>query len=96
MPADDWKRIAGRVREEAKRERLSLLAAGIAFWGTLSIFPMLLVVVSVYGLVADPREAAGQLASLTRPLPGPVAHLLVSQLSAACAPERKGSAPISR
>ncbi|MEU6425028.1 YihY/virulence factor BrkB family protein [Microbispora sp. NPDC046973] len=81
VPAKDWKRIAGRVREEAKRERLSLLAAGIAFWGTLSIFPMLLVVVSAYGLVADPRQAAGQLASLTRPLPGPVAHLLVSQLT---------------
>ncbi|MEV7807131.1 YihY/virulence factor BrkB family protein [Microbispora sp. NPDC088329] len=83
MPAQDWKRIAGRVRREAKRERLSLMAAGIAFWGTLSIFPMLLAVVSVYGLVADPRQVADQLASLTRPLPEPVAHLLASQISTA-------------
>ncbi|GAB3147593.1 YihY/virulence factor BrkB family protein [Microbispora hainanensis] len=90
VPLEHWKAIAGRVREEAKRERLSLLAAGIAFWGTLSISPMLLVLVSVYGLVADPREAAGQLASLTRPLPEPVAHLLVAQLSSAVRTGERG------
>ncbi|MEU8192809.1 YihY/virulence factor BrkB family protein [Microbispora amethystogenes] len=95
-PAGQWPAIIRRVREEASRERLSLLAAGIAFWGTLSIFPVLMVVVAVYGLVADPRQVAGQLASFTRPLPPDVARLLVSQLTNAVRAGHRGfGAPLA-
>lgn len=95
-PAEEWRAIIRRVREEASRERLSLLAAGIAFWGTLSVFPSLMVVVAVYGLVADPRQVAGQLASFTRPLPPDVGRLLVSQLTHAVRAGRQGfGAPLA-
>lgn len=38
----------------ADRKKLSLVAAGVAFYMLLSLFPGAAVVVSVYGLVADP------------------------------------------
>lgn len=82
--------VARRVREDVARERLFLLAAGVAFWGTLSIFPMLLAMVAAYALVADPTRVAEHLAALTRPLPPPVARLLAAQLATAIRTGREG------
>src|SRR6185437_3733709 len=47
----------------------SALAAGAAFYALLSIFPALTAVVSVYGLIADPRMVERQIAVLYGVLP---------------------------
>ncbi|WP_188197710.1 YihY/virulence factor BrkB family protein [Nonomuraea sp. SYSU D8015] len=83
MNLHTWLDTAKTIREEATQERLSLLAAGIAFWATVSAFPLMIGVVVVYGLIADPSQVTRQLTPLTRILPEEVADLLVTQLVAA-------------
>jgi len=73
-------RIARGVRAEIRTKNLSLVAAGVAFYGLLAIFPALVAVVTVYGLVADPDRISNQLASVTAAMPGGAADLVTSQL----------------
>ena len=49
-----WGRAVVEAFREANRKGLSLVAAGVAFYMLLSMFPGVAVFVSVYGLIADP------------------------------------------
>jgi len=49
-----WWTILAGTWQRITTDNLSALAAGIAFYALLSLFPTLTAVVSVYGLVADP------------------------------------------
>ena len=55
IPVRGWKDLAARVREQMKADDVPLLAAGVAFYALLSLVPALVVLVSVYGLIADPE-----------------------------------------
>jgi membrane protein len=63
------------------------MAGGVAFFVTLSLFPTLLMIVSLYGLVADASDVRGQLDQL-RFLPHEVRMLLDVQLVALTRTER--------
>ncbi len=75
-----WRDLARGVLAESKEDRITLLAAGVAFYGLLSLLPALLAVVSIYGLVADPDQVEHQITSATRALPPDASHLLATQL----------------
>src|SRR5690606_28946770 len=62
---DVAKRVAGHTRDD----NLTLLAAGVAFYSVLALFPAMVAVVSMYGLVADPAEVSRQIGDLTSALP---------------------------
>ncbi|QXC62434.1 YihY/virulence factor BrkB family protein [Aquihabitans sp. G128] len=79
IPAEGWKDIGARVLKEAKADNVPLLSAGVAFYALLSLFPALVAIVSIYGLVADPSEVSRQLASITQAMPRDAANLLVDQ-----------------
>jgi membrane protein len=55
-----WGHVLLGARERARTERLGLVAAGIGFWATLSLFPTLIVLVTVYGLALDAEEVQRQ------------------------------------
>jgi len=82
-------RLAGAlaVGKEAwargKADNVSLVAAGVAFYAMLAIFPAIIGVVSVYALVADPDQIRTQLKPLIRSLPPGGGDLLVNQLTGA-------------
>jgi membrane protein len=62
------------------KDNLTLVAAGVAFYGLLAIFPALAALVSIYGLVADPQhvmETAGQISSF---IPTEAAKLITDAL----------------
>jgi membrane protein len=65
IPARGWLQIAKRGWKEAKADHVPLLAAGVAFYAFLAIFPALIALVSIYGLFADPATIATQLNSMT-------------------------------
>ena len=69
--------IAKAVYARFGRDNASMVAAGIAFYAFLSIFPAIAALVSVYGLVADVTAINGQVASLSGVLP-PAALKLVA------------------
>jgi membrane protein len=80
IPARGWKDILLRTFREVKSDNVPLLAAGVAFYALLSLFPAVVAIVSIYGLAADPGQVADQLDSLTRPLPAQAADLIVEQV----------------
>jgi membrane protein len=75
-----WGDIAARVRSEVKEDRISFLAAACAYYGFLALFPTLIALVSIYGLLVEPQQVQQQVDQLARLLPGEVASLVEAQL----------------
>jgi membrane protein len=63
---------------EISSDRISLAAAGCAFWATLALFPAISTLISLYGLAFDPQSVEPQLDQL-RPLLPPAAFALIAQ-----------------
>ena len=59
---------------------MPLLAAGIAFYAFLSLFPALAAFEFFYALVADPRTVASDVTALTSVLPGAARDVIADQL----------------
>lgn len=71
------KRLAPRIREH----NLTLVAAGVAFYGFLAFVPSLIAFISIYGLVADPNDVTRQVQDIASALPKEVQDFLVFQLT---------------
>jgi membrane protein len=76
-----WKDILLRVKEEQTRDNLSLVAAGVAFYTFLAVFPGIAALISIYGLVADPATMQEQLSQLSGVLPQQAQQVIDQQLS---------------
>jgi membrane protein len=75
-----WVDLVLRTRREAQGDHLGIVAAGVAFYAFLSVFPGLAALVSIYGLLSDPGQVEQQLAALGPLLPDGVRELLGEQL----------------
>jgi membrane protein len=62
-------------------DRLQVLSAGIAFFALLSIAPMLVTALSVYGAVNTPEQALEQLSDVAGMLPPELEPLVADQLT---------------
>jgi membrane protein len=62
----------------ASSQRVSLAAAGCAFYATLALFPAITMLISLYGLVYDPETVQPQLHYLRHFMP-PAAYSLISE-----------------
>jgi membrane protein len=81
IPPRGWLDVLKRVKAEVKDDNVSLLAAGVAFYAMLAIFPAIIAVVTIYGLVTnDPGQVQSQLGEFARGLPQGAGDLLVGQL----------------
>jgi membrane protein len=74
--------LARRVWNEMDRDHVAIVAAGVAFFGMLSVFPALIALVAIYGLVFDPVDVERQAAALAGAIPGPVNDILAERLTA--------------
>jgi membrane protein len=77
IPWRGWRQVLGRTYREIVSDRISLVAAGCAFWATLALFPAISMLVSLYGLVFDPQTVEPQLDQLRDLLP-PAAFALIA------------------
>jgi len=75
-----WKDIFWRVWNEQSRDRVSMVAAGVAFYAMLAVFPALAAAVSIYGLVADPQTIQAQLNTVSGVMPQEAFGLINDQL----------------
>ena len=82
VPPRGWKQILLRAWKESKRDQVPLLAAGVAFYSFLALFPALIAAITLYGLVADPATVARQADELTDAMPADAASLVTDQLEA--------------
>ena len=81
IPAAGWRDVLWRVKDEVARDNLSLVAAGVAFYALLAIFPALAAIVSIYGLLADPQTVEQQLAATSQVLPEQARSIIQEQLT---------------
>lgn len=82
LPRDvrGWWRFAKAVWNETSADQVLLLAAGVAFFAFVSIFPTLLATGLVYGLVTDPDQVEEQVSHISDVLPATAADLVTNQL----------------
>ncbi len=85
-----WKRILGRTWHRLSEQNASVLAAGVAFYGVLAIFPALGSIVTVYALIADPGDVQVHFSALARVLPKEVEGVFSQQLASLAAREPSG------
>jgi membrane protein len=72
--------VLKRVKAEVKDDNVGLLAAGVAFYAMLAIFPAIIAVVTVYGMVADPDQVKTQVGEFAKSLPSGADQLITEQL----------------
>lgn len=91
IPPRGWRQVLWRVKDEISGDNISIVAAGVAFYSLLAVFPALAAMVMVYGLFADPADVQRQLEPLKDVIPPDAFGILNGQLSAVAS---KGSQPL--
>jgi membrane protein len=79
-PHASWWTLALRTIHASTSDHVSLAAAGCAFYATLSLFPAISMLISVYGLLFDPGSVVPQLAVLQNLLPLPAYGLIENRV----------------
>jgi membrane protein len=77
----DLSALGERVPRRIREHNVTLMSAGIAFYAFLAFVPALIVIVTVYGFVANPDEITGQVESFARALPEEVEHFIAVQIT---------------
>jgi membrane protein len=80
IPWAGWKQIVKRSWAKNTADNMPIIAGGVAFFGFLAVFPALIAMLSLYGLVASPQAVAQQIDDITRALPSSAAGLISEQL----------------
>ncbi len=80
IPKRGWLDIAMRVKSEVTKDNVSIIAAGLALYALLAVFPALAAAVSIYGLFASPDEIASHMQSFAGLLPAQASQILERQL----------------
>lgn len=88
IPAPGWRLVLRRVVRHALDDRLMVLSAGISFFAVLSIAPVLVTAVSVYGAVNTPQQAMEQLSRIAEMLPPELEPLVAEQITTVGAASR--------
>lgn len=77
-----WWEVVQVIYADIGRDRLFLIAAGVAFYALLSIFPAISALVSVYGLFADTKTIIDQMGELAFILPPGAVDIVRGQAEA--------------
>lgn len=80
LPRRSWKRVLKRTASEYKADNLSDLAAALTYYGILAIFPALIALVSILGLIGS-SAIRPLLDNLTGIAPGSAREILNSMLT---------------
>jgi len=72
--------VLWRFAREVNDDDIVQIAAGVAFWGLLALFPALIATVSMYGLLADTGDVVRQMTAVSSALPWTARSLITQQL----------------
>jgi membrane protein len=79
LRASSWLGVLRRTVREFKRDNLTDWAAALTYYGILAIFPAILALVSMLGLVG-PSATQPLIANLGKVAPGPAQHIFTSAI----------------
>ena len=80
IPARGWLQIGKRTFQQIGEDRVMDEAASVTFYTLLALFPALAALVSLYGLVADPRTISDNLNAVSGFVPGGGMQIIGDQL----------------
>jgi membrane protein len=80
VPKQGWLDVLSRTKQQLSEDNLTIVAAGVAFYGFVAVVPSLIALVAIYGLIANPSQVGQQIASLAQVLPGEVLPMLEEQM----------------
>ena len=75
-----WIEVVLRVWNGIGEDHLSIIAAGVAFFGMLAVVPSIAALIAIFGIFADPVAVSQNLDRIRPVLPGDVYGLLVTQV----------------
>ncbi|ROO28765.1 ribonuclease [Salinisphaera japonica YTM-1] len=81
IPLIGWKDVLLRVFHAFSDNNLSIIAAGVSFYGLLAIFPGVAAFVSIYGLFQDPNEVVREIQGLSGMVPPDVISTITDQMT---------------
>lgn len=80
VPKAGWMDILSRTGARISSDNITVVAAGVAFYGFVAVVPALAASIGIYGLVSDPSDVSGQITSFASILPREVLPLLEEQM----------------
>ena len=89
LGASDWKSTAKRTLKEIKDDRITFAAAGMAYYFFLAVFPALIALVGIFGLVQV--DASGIVESIRSSLPGGAGDALTQAIRNSDRPSESAS-----
>jgi membrane protein len=80
LPRSAWKGVLKGTLREFKADKLTDLAAALTYYGVLAIFPMIIVIVSVLGLIGH-SVTHTMIVNLGKVAPGPARQIFTSAIN---------------
>ncbi len=80
IPAPGWKEISKRVYHQLSADHVQIVAAGIAFYFFLALFPAIIAMINIYSLVIDPAQIREQFSALNNILPAQAYEIITGIL----------------
>jgi membrane protein len=80
IPAKGWWQILKRTANAVIQDGLLAQAAAMTFYSLLALFPALAMLVSLYGLIADPHALSASLSGIKGVVPGGGVQIITGQL----------------
>jgi membrane protein len=74
-------RVVQQLPERLRAHNLTLVSAGVGFYSFLAFVPSLIVIVTVYGLIADPADIRRQVHDFASALPDEVQRFIQQQIT---------------
>ena len=90
IPLKGWKDIALRLKDEVAQDRVGLMAAGVAFYGLLALFPAITAMLAIGGLMVEPDRIVKQLSVLEGVVPQEVLSIITTQATAVAGAGNQG------
>jgi membrane protein len=85
IPKAGWRDILWRTKAELSGDHVSMVAASIAFYGLLAMFPAVAAMISIWALMFDPQQIAEQIATVSGALPEDAAAIINDQAQSVAA-----------
>lgn len=82
--------VAARLKTQIAEDNLALIAAGVAFYGLLAVFPAITALMSVAGLVYSPAELVSVLEGASSIVPPDVSRILLEQAQSVAGSDEGG------
>lgn len=76
----EWRPALTHVKEQIQCDRLQIVAAGVAFYALLAVFPAVAALTAIYGLVFDPAQVTGQISAMQGLLPEQALDVVLGEL----------------